>query len=360
MSTPDIPTTLGSMLIGTLFASMFVYYCFCLNAILIQSRLCGAAWIPTILYYRASIRPDWIQTARELASAISYYRLTLALPGVYCLGFRHSPHRVHLGAWGGMWDYFIPYFGDTDNIDHIPWSITLTVALTCIDAFPSSTFCDRNLTRPTAAVFFAHRIFLLSKRNLFMTAPVVHFPSFSQEPGSWSNSSFWLYFGSSRHAVRLIFLSQISIGLMDEFINVDLEDVPLLQLRLVQAPRPLDFHARLAAICDARTNPSGRCEPSNVDPHSSNHIIDKLYAFETGGLTCLATVIAMICWVTMSHNLVFLGLHFVIGKREFTLTLQLAHSQPIPAFSLRELAPSHVRTLQAVPVPPLIRTRGAD
>ncbi|KAL1707436.1 hypothetical protein EV121DRAFT_255813 [Schizophyllum commune] len=45
-----------------------------------------------------------------------------------------------------------------------------------------------------------------------------------------------------------------------------------------------------------------------------------LYAFESGSLTCFATIVSMICWITMNHNLIFLGLHFVIAKRS-SLTL---------------------------------------
>jgi len=38
------------------------------------------------------------------------------------------------------------------------------------------------------------------------------------------------------------------------------------------------------------------------------------YTLETGALTCLATTVSLICWLAMPTNLVFLGLHFVIGK----------------------------------------------
>ncbi|KAF7428644.1 hypothetical protein PC9H_007871 [Pleurotus ostreatus] len=49
---------------------------------------------------------------------------------------------------------------------------------------------------------------------------------------------------------------------------------------------------------------------------SMNHVIDSLmlYAFENGSLTCAATVMSMICWLTMPSNLVFMGIHFFISK----------------------------------------------
>ncbi|KAJ7631638.1 hypothetical protein DFH06DRAFT_1438792 [Mycena polygramma] len=47
-----------------------------------------------------------------------------------------------------------------------------------------------------------------------------------------------------------------------------------------------------------------------------NHVLDKLilYGLETGSLTCLGTIIAMLLWVIPPNNLIFLGVHVVIGK----------------------------------------------
>ncbi|KAH9485951.1 hypothetical protein JR316_0000012 [Psilocybe cubensis] len=55
---------------------------------------------------------------------------------------------------------------------------------------------------------------------------------------------------------------------------------------------------------------------SRTEAASLNAVIDSLikYSFETGLLTCAGTVISMICWLTMPTNLIFMGLHFVIGK----------------------------------------------
>ncbi|KAF8131404.1 hypothetical protein EV363DRAFT_1329929 [Boletus edulis] len=39
-----------------------------------------------------------------------------------------------------------------------------------------------------------------------------------------------------------------------------------------------------------------------------------LYTFETNLLTSAATIVSMICWLTMPDNLVFMGLHFFISK----------------------------------------------
>jgi len=49
---------------------------------------------------------------------------------------------------------------------------------------------------------------------------------------------------------------------------------------------------------------------------SLDQILDSLirYTFEIGSLTCAGTIVSMICWLAMSDNLIFMGLHFVIGK----------------------------------------------
>ncbi|KAK0216440.1 hypothetical protein EDD85DRAFT_962418 [Armillaria nabsnona] len=60
----------------------------------------------------------------------------------------------------------------------------------------------------------------------------------------------------------------------------------------------------------------GLLRTSRSDAENLKAVIDSLilYTFETGSLTCAATIIDMICWITMSSNLIFMGLHFVIGK----------------------------------------------
>ncbi|KAK0207499.1 hypothetical protein IW262DRAFT_1530184 [Armillaria fumosa] len=57
-------------------------------------------------------------------------------------------------------------------------------------------------------------------------------------------------------------------------------------------------------------------QSSRTDTESINAIIDSLilYTFETGALTCAGTIVDMACWVSMKSNLIFLGIHFVIGK----------------------------------------------
>jgi len=47
-----------------------------------------------------------------------------------------------------------------------------------------------------------------------------------------------------------------------------------------------------------------------------DQVIDSLirYTFENGSLTAFATILSMICWITMPTNFIFMGLHFFISK----------------------------------------------
>ncbi|KAJ7650007.1 hypothetical protein FB45DRAFT_7390 [Roridomyces roridus] len=59
-----------------------------------------------------------------------------------------------------------------------------------------------------------------------------------------------------------------------------------------------------------------------------NYILDKWirYGLETGSLTCLGTVVAMICWMT-EKNLIFLGIYVVVVKLYATSLLATLNSR---------------------------------
>ncbi|KAI0306842.1 hypothetical protein B0F90DRAFT_1813705 [Multifurca ochricompacta] len=47
-----------------------------------------------------------------------------------------------------------------------------------------------------------------------------------------------------------------------------------------------------------------------------DEVIDSIIAYtvNNGALTCVSTIVSMICWLTMPKNLIFMALHFVISK----------------------------------------------
>ncbi|KAF8079372.1 hypothetical protein FPV67DRAFT_114439 [Lyophyllum atratum] len=174
-----------------------------------------------------------------------------------------------------LWDHLIDHFGDASRIDFIPWSLALTIALTAILTF-------------LVHCFFVHRIYKLSQNNLFIAVPL-----------------------GAIACLRLCFAC--------------LTTVKMITLRSLQAfvqKYTWSFTSGLAlsTLLDILITGFlclflmvGRKKNVNA---SINHILDSLmlYAFENGSLTCAATVVSMICWLTMPTNLIFMGLHFVISK----------------------------------------------
>ncbi|KAJ6601036.1 hypothetical protein DFH09DRAFT_1126555 [Mycena vulgaris] len=240
MSVPDIPTTMGALLIGGFFATM----------------LSGIVTLQTLLYYT---------TYKSDTTGVKFLVF-----GVWGLDTLHTAF-----IWAAMWEFLIGNYGDTAKIDFIPWSIALTVILTAIVTF-------------FIHCFFAHRIFLLSKRNWLMASPVVILALVRLCAASVSTWEMFHYQSFQMFVLHAYWIFTLGLSVSSA---VDIIITAFL-CQLFQSSRPSETG-------------------SNI-----NYVITKLmlYAFETGSLTCIGTIVSMICWVAMSHNLIFLGLHFVIGK----------------------------------------------
>ncbi|KAJ7508419.1 hypothetical protein B0H11DRAFT_1964884 [Mycena galericulata] len=238
MSAPDIPKTLGALLIGGFFASV----------------LAGMVNIQTVFYFRS-----YTKDPMQIKSLIFV---------VWSLDTLHSGF-----IWAGLWFFLIRNYGQFDTVDFIPWSIALTVIMTALVTF-------------LVHCFFAHRIFLLSKRNWFMTLPVIVLTLLRLVAASVSTWEMLHYhsFPLFRQHARWIFTLGLSVSSAVDILITGL----------------------LVYLFQSNRTGSGRL----------NHLIDKwiLYGLETGSLTCLGTIASMLCWVIAPQNLVFLGLHLVIGK----------------------------------------------
>ncbi|KAJ7146427.1 hypothetical protein C8R44DRAFT_757427 [Mycena epipterygia] len=238
MSTPNIPRTLGALLIGGLFASL----------------LSGVVNLQAMLYSR-SYKKD----PPRVKSLVFF---------VWLLDTLHTGF-----IWGGLWYSLIEYYGERNKVDWIPWCIAITVILTALLTF-------------LVHCFFAHRIFLLSKRNWFMTLPVLALTLLRLVAASVSTWEMLHYhsFALFRLHARWIFTLGLSVSSAVDIL------ITVLLVYLFQ---------------------SNKTETGRL-----NHVIDKLivYGLETGSLTCIGTIVSMLCWVITPQILVFLGLHFVIGK----------------------------------------------
>ncbi|EGN93574.1 hypothetical protein SERLA73DRAFT_189277 [Serpula lacrymans var. lacrymans S7.3] len=177
--------------------------------------------------------------------------------------------------WGSIWTYLITNFGDTSKIDTIPRTVAMSIALTAILTF-------------IVHCFFAHRIHKLSRGDWRITIPLstcafLRLCSASVTTGEMIHMET---FSSFKHEFRWVFTLGLALSsLVDVLIAV--------------------------FLCHSLRGSRKASSNSSMD-HVINSVI--LYTFENGSITCTATIVSMVCWLAMPNNLVFMGLHFVIGK----------------------------------------------
>ncbi|KAF8215734.1 hypothetical protein K438DRAFT_608440 [Mycena galopus ATCC 62051] len=235
---PGIPQTLGALLIGGLFATL----------------LAGVVNLQVVFYCRTYQKDPLPVKVLILA--------------VWVLD------NLHTGfIWGGLFACLVQNYGEQDTINSIPWCIALTVIITALVTF-------------VVHCFFAHRIFLLSKKNWFMTLPILALTLLRLVAASVSTWEMLRYhrFDIFRVKARWIFTLGLSVSSAVDIL----------------------ITGWLVYLFRRNRTGSGRF----------NDILDKLilYGLETGSLTCLGTIITMLLWVITPKNLIFLGLHFVIAK----------------------------------------------
>jgi len=177
--------------------------------------------------------------------------------------------------WASIWTYLITNFGDTSKIDMIPRTVAMSIALTAILTF-------------LVHCFFAHRIHKLSRGDWRVTIPLsicafLRLCSASVTTGEMIHMET---FSSFKHEFRWVFTLGLALSsLVDVLIAV--------------------------FLCHSLRGSRKASANSSMD-HVINSVI--LYTFENGSITCTATIVSMVCWLAMPNNLVFMGLHFVIGK----------------------------------------------
>ncbi|KAK7437270.1 hypothetical protein VKT23_018715 [Stygiomarasmius scandens] len=134
--------------------------------------------------------------------------------------------------------------------------------------------------------FFAHRIFKLSKKNAFLTVPILFLAVLRLVSAAGTTAEMMILQSFSEFRTQVRWLFTLGLALSS---GVDVLITGSLFYLL---------------------------KSSRTEGGQLNGVIDSLilYTFETGSITCAATIISMICWIAAPTNLVFMGLHFVISK----------------------------------------------
>ncbi|TFK32121.1 hypothetical protein BDQ12DRAFT_707760 [Crucibulum laeve] len=254
----DVPKTHGALLLGGLVAT----------------GLSGIVTVQSIVYFKLYPMDDSILKAL----VVLIWGLDLAHSGFIC---------------AAIWEYLISNYGNAPEIDFIPLSIALSIVFTAILTF-------------FVHCFFAHRIFRLSQRNWYITCPIgvlalARLVSASVTSAEMIKLHSFILF---KEHFRWVFSLGLALSCAVD-IWVTLSLFILLQNSRNRSMRYCFLALFISTCCLLDTVYS-----------SLNHIIDSLilYTFEMGSLTCAATIMSMICWLTMNDNLIFMGFHFVIGK----------------------------------------------
>ncbi|EIW63757.1 uncharacterized protein TRAVEDRAFT_41184 [Trametes versicolor FP-101664 SS1] len=190
---------------------------------------------------------------------------------VFCVWLLDSIHSAM--AITANWQYLIVHFGDWDNMDEITWSVAASVALTALNTF-------------VVHCFFTHRIHTLSRNNWYITTTLVALALVRLVSALISTSEM-----IRLHSYALF------VAKFDYVFTIGLTTAASLDVLVATG---LCYFLR-----------RGRSGLTSMDK-----IVDTitLYTIENGMLTCITTIISLICWVTMPTNLIFLGLHFAISK----------------------------------------------
>ncbi|KAJ3489763.1 hypothetical protein NLI96_g1912 [Meripilus lineatus] len=179
------------------------------------------------------------------------------------------------------WIYLIDNFGDSSISDYIPW---LSSPISCIVSLLTG-YTHVRVPHLYVTVSLT-LVVVVSKNNLWITLPII-------------------LLATLRVAFALVTTAQMLRLKSYSNFTADFNWVITMGLSMASAVDVLIAVAICWFLNSSRTGFS-----------SMDGIIDSitLYTVENGMLTCLTTLISLICWVTMPHNLVFLGLHFAISK----------------------------------------------
>ncbi|PCH43519.1 hypothetical protein WOLCODRAFT_138390 [Wolfiporia cocos MD-104 SS10] len=177
-------------------------------------------------------------------------------------------------VWAADWQYLVTSFGDTNITDHVFWYAVITIALTAI-------------TTIFVHLFFSYRLFRLSKGNYFICIPMILL-AIGRVVSAIATSAEMIRLGSY-YAFYTHYRWLFTLGLV-----------------LSTALDIMITGSLCTYLRKSRHGGSGRLD------QILNSVT--LYTVENGMVTCIATVLSLIFWLVKPHALIYLALHFAIGK----------------------------------------------
>ncbi|KAM6494500.1 hypothetical protein JOM56_010861 [Amanita muscaria] len=228
-----------------------------LLGILAATFLSGMNTLQTVLYFR--LFPEDPIALKALVSV------------VWSLDIIHTSF-----IWVSLWTYFIVNIGQIPKIDEIqtPELIPGTIVVTAVVTF-------------TVHMFYLQRIFRLSNRNYWISAPILLL-SLTRVGGSVPTSVDM--YRAKRFSVFVASGSEwiLSLGLS----SAAATDVAIMVAMFILLKSSRDRSISL------------------------NNVIDQLilYTLEMGSVTAIMAVVCMITWFTLPHTLIFGAVYLCLSK----------------------------------------------
>ncbi|OBZ68460.1 hypothetical protein A0H81_11483 [Grifola frondosa] len=221
---------------------------------LVAAYLSGTVSMQALFYYR--LYPD------------DSMRFKIIVSVIWVLDIMHTAM-----ASASIWDYLIENWGSDTIFDFIPWTIAFTISITATITF-------------TVQFFYAYRVYSVSRGNLYITIPIV-------------------VFATARIGVAGIATVEMIRLRSFEAFGREYGWAFALGLSLSSA---LDILVTVSLCVFLRRSRTGFS--------SMDRVINTLtlYTIQSGLLTCIVTIIALIFWLAIPHSLVFFGIHLAICK----------------------------------------------
>ncbi|KAJ7620220.1 hypothetical protein FB45DRAFT_871263 [Roridomyces roridus] len=254
-SAVDIPKTVGALLVGGLFASVWL----------------SSESHPRRGFHLPPASPGSLTSKH--CSTLDPTGMTPYASNCWSVASVWVMDTIHIGLlWGALWFYLITSYAMPAAIDQIPTASSVSAKTGKQGRLEDDSWLTENLHRS----FFGYRVFMLSKRNWWLTTPVVVLL-----------------------CLRLVCaVAEIS----------DLDQDELISLTLI-VPAGLDAFTTGALVYLLRQHrgengrwATGQFFYDEADTvRSSNHILDKLLLLPD-------------IWLLMKDNLIFAGVFCCMGK----------------------------------------------
>jgi len=172
-----------------------------------------------------------------------------------------------------LWKYFVLDYGDTTTSDYINVESAVTLSMTATMTF-------------VVHMFFAHRVFKLSKNNWLVTAPITIIALIRLGAGIAASDQ-----------MATLKSYRIFVHTTGWILTVALTTATVVDILIA------------GAMCFF-------LQRSRTGFSATDHLIDTLlvYSLNNGALTCIITIITLVCWLVMNDNLIFFSIHFSITK----------------------------------------------